>query len=64
MRFNIIGVLATSNSYVFSFNTGYVPRQYEEIEINGIVYVVEYVRYKLIEGSSSAQNVQLGLIRK
>lgn len=64
MRFNIVGVLATNNSYVFSFQTNYVPRQYEELDINGFVYVIKYVRYKLTEGSSSVQNVQLGLIRK
>lgn len=61
MRFNIIGVLATNNSYLFSYQTSYVPRQYEELEIDGFIYVVKYVRYKIIKGSSSVQNVQIGL---
>ena len=64
MRFNIIGILTSDNSLVFNSQTGYVPRQYEEIEINGVVFVVKYVRYKLADGNYSAQNVQLGLIMK
>ena len=64
MRFNIIGVLADNNCYLFDMQTGYVPRQNEEIEFNGIVYVVKYVRYKMTAGSYIAQNVQLGLYYK
>ena len=64
MRFNIIGILISDNSLVFNSQTSYVPRQYEEIEINGIVFIVKYVRYKLVDGNYSTQNVQLGLIMK
>ena len=63
MRFNIVGVSAKDGTYVFSMQTGYVPRQNEEIEIDGYVYVVKYVRYSLSRGNFSTQNVQLGLVR-
>lgn len=63
MRFNIVGVSAKDGTYVFSMQTGYVPRQNEEIEIDGYVYVVKYVRYNLQHRNFSTQNVQLGLAR-
>lgn len=63
MRFNIIGVSAKDGTYVFSMQTGYVPRQNEELEIDGYVYVVKYVRYSLSHGNFTTQNVQLGLAR-
>ena len=63
MRFNIVGVSAKDGTYVFSMQTGYVPRQNEEIEIDDYVYVVKYVRYNLSHGNFTTQNVQLGLVR-
>lgn len=63
MRFNIIGVSAKNNAYVFNMQTNYVPRQNEEIEIDDYVYVVKYVRYNLSHGNFTTQNVQLGLER-
>lgn len=63
MRFNIVGVSAKDGTYVFSMQTGYVPRQNEEIEIDGYVYAVKYVRYNLQHGNFSTQNVQIGLVR-
>lgn len=63
MRFNIIGVLEKSGAYVFNMQTGYVPRQNEEIEIDGCIYVVKYVRYNLSDGRISMINVHLGLTR-
>ena len=64
MKFNIIGVMEKSNVYVFNMTTHYVPRQNEELEICGEVFVVKYVRYKLSSGDFNAQNVQLGLAYK
>lgn len=64
MDFNIIGVMERNNSYVFNMTTHYVPRQNEELEICGEVFVVKYVRYKLSTGDFSTQNVQLGLSYK
>ena len=63
MRFNVIGVSAKDGAYVFSMQTGYIPRQNEELEIDGYVYVVKYVRYNLSHGNFTTQNVQLGLAR-
>ena len=63
MRFNIIGVSEKESIYVFNMQTNYVPRQNEEIEIDGYVYVIKYVRYNLSHGDFSTQNVQLGLVR-
>lgn len=63
MQFNIVGVSKANGTYVFNMQTGYVPRQNEEIEIDGYVYVVEYVRYVLQHGDFSTQNVRLGLTR-
>ena len=61
MKFNIIAVMKKSDAYVFNMQTYYVPRQNEELEINGKVFVVKYVRYKLPNGDFNMQNVQLGL---
>ena len=63
MQFNIIGVSAKDGTYVFNLKADYVPRQNEELEINGCIYVVKYVRYNLSCGSVTMQNVQLGLAR-
>lgn len=63
MRFNIIGVSAKDGTCVFSMQTGYVPRQNEELNIDGYIYVVKYVRYDLSHGNYTTQNVQLGLAR-
>lgn len=63
MRFNIIGVSEKDCSYVFNMQTGYVPRQNEEIEIDGYIYVVKYVRYNMSIGNFGMQNVNLGLVR-
>ncbi len=63
MRFNIIGVSTNDGSYIFNMQTGYVPRQNEEIEIDGYIYVVKYVRYNLSNGRISMINVHLGLAR-
>lgn len=63
MRFNIIGVSAKDGTYVFNMQTGYVPRQNEELDIDGYVYVVKYVRYNLSGGRTSTINVHLGLDR-
>ena len=63
MKFNINGVAVKDGTRVFSMQTGYVPRQNEELEIDGYVYVVKYVRYNLHVGSFTMQNVQLGLDR-
>lgn len=64
MKFHIVGVMEKSNSFVFSMQTYYVPRQNEELEIDGDVFVVKYVRYKLSNGDFSTQTVQLGLVRR
>ena len=61
MKFNIIAVMEKSDAFVFNMQTYYVPRQNEELEINGKVFVVKYVRYKLSSGDFNIQNVQLGL---
>ena len=63
MRFNVIGVSEKSGAYVFNMQTGYVPRKNEELEIDGYIYVVKYVRYTLSHGDFSIQNVRLGLDR-
>ena len=63
MRFNIVGVSAKDDAYVFNMQTGYVPRMNEELEIDGRIYAVKYVRYNLSIGNFSTQNVQLGLVR-
>lgn len=63
MQFNIIGVSAKNDAYVFNMQTNYVPRQNEEIEIDGYIYVVKYVRYNLSYGNFTTQNVHLGLER-
>ena len=63
MDFNIIGVLTKDNSVIFSMKTHYVPRQHEELEIDGVIFTVEYVRYKLSAGNFSSQDVFLGLTR-
>lgn len=64
MNFNIIGVMEKSNSFIFNLRTHYVPRQNEELEINGEMFVIKYVRYKLSSGDFDTQNVQLGLAYK
>lgn len=64
MKFNVNGVSVKDGTNVFSMQTFYVPRQNEELEIDGYVYVVKYVRYNLTVGNFSTQNVQLGLARK
>lgn len=64
IRFNIIGVMEKSNSYVFNMQTSYVPRQNEELEFGGQIFVVKYVRYKLYSGDFTTQNVQIGLALK
>lgn len=64
MNFNIVGVMEKSNAYIFNMTTHYVPRQNEELEINGELFVVKYVRYKLSSGNFNTQNVQLGLAYK
>ena len=63
MRFYITGISEKTGAYVMSMRTGYVPRQNEEIEIDGYVYIVKYVRYILQHGDFSTQDVQLGLAR-
>ena len=63
MDFNIIGVMANDNSVIFSMKTHYVPRQHEELEIDGVIFTVEYVRYKLSAGNFSVQDVVIGLSR-
>ena len=64
MKFNIIGVIAKSGTYIFDMQAHYVPRLNEELEINGTIYVVKYVRYQMGIGNFAVQNVKLGLEEK
>lgn len=64
MNFDIIGVMEKSNNFVFSAHTYYVPRQNEELEIDGKVFVVKHVIYKLSNGDFTTQNVRLVLAYK
>lgn len=63
MDFNIIGVLTKDNSFVFNMKTQYVPRLNEELDIDGVIFTVEYVRYKLSAGKFASLDVFLGLTR-
>lgn len=60
MQYNIVARLA-NGFFVFSANTGWVPNKGDELEINGNVFVVDKVRYKLSEGTTYNTKVELKL---
>ena len=62
--FNLIGVMEKDNYRVFSGLANFVPRKGEELQINGAIFVVKYVRYLMSAGISNAQTVHIGLAYK
>lgn len=63
MDFNIIGVMAKDNSFVFNMKASYVPILNEEFDIDGAIFTIKYVRYKMTAGTIASQDVFLGLTK-
>lgn len=63
MKYNITGIIMGSRELIFSAQSTFVPRQDEEIEIDGVVFIVKSVRYQMVNGNSAIQNVLLSLVR-
>lgn len=63
MKFNITAITMGSRELIFSAQSTFVPRQDEEIEIDGIIFIVKSVRYQMATGNSAIQNVLLSLVR-
>ena len=59
MKYNIIAL--SNNQIVFNGATCFVPRKGEQLEVRGVLYVVDYVKYKIQEGTSFNTFVELGL---
>ena len=58
---NYIKATLSDGTLVFDGTLGLVPRKDEEIDVNGIVYVVENVRHVLREGMSNSNCILLVL---